>query len=153
MAYEIVSSSNAQIEKDYGRYNDPPPNLKEITREEFDARVIHGSYVPEFIEHKQIRPTPEFQKQFKLGDSFVKMTLYIYHDGTGVASTSRYERNDRTNQYEYSARFFKFAKCEHVMRELSQAQCREQGLYHAGRCYHVSKCEKCGYVSAVDSSD
>lgn len=41
----------------------------------------------------------------------------------------------------------------HAFRELSQAECRERGIYHGGRCYHVSLCVTCGHVTAVDSSD
>ena len=50
-------------------------------------------------------------------------------------------------------RYFSFAGCLHEMRELSQEKCKEQDIYHAGRCYHVSKCQKCGWISAYDSSD
>jgi len=41
----------------------------------------------------------------------------------------------------------------HAYRELSAEECRARGLYHAGRRYHVSVCDGCGHVEAVDSSD
>lgn len=41
----------------------------------------------------------------------------------------------------------------HTFRGLSQAECRERGIYHGGACYHVSICVDCNHVSAVDSSD
>jgi hypothetical protein len=41
----------------------------------------------------------------------------------------------------------------HIFRDLSQAECRERGIFHGGRCYHVHLCVACGHVSAVDSSD
>ena len=41
----------------------------------------------------------------------------------------------------------------HKMRELSQEECRERGIYHGGRCYHVHLCVECGTVRSVDSSD
>lgn len=41
----------------------------------------------------------------------------------------------------------------HTFRELSQEECRERGIFHGGRCYHVSICVACNHVSAVDSSD
>ena len=41
----------------------------------------------------------------------------------------------------------------HSYRELSPAEARVRGIYHAGRCYHVSLCDGCGHVQAVDSSD
>lgn len=42
---------------------------------------------------------------------------------------------------------------EHTYIELSPAECRARGLYHGGRCYHVSLCTGCGHVYEVDSSD
>ena len=41
----------------------------------------------------------------------------------------------------------------HAFRELTQAECRDRGIYHGGRAYHVSICTTCEHVSAVDSSD
>jgi hypothetical protein len=42
---------------------------------------------------------------------------------------------------------------EHQYKEMTQAECRASGLFHAGNCYHVSLCVHCGHVEAVDSSD
>jgi hypothetical protein len=42
---------------------------------------------------------------------------------------------------------------EHSYYELSYEQARALGLYHPGRCYHISRCEHCGDTHAVDSSD
>lgn len=42
---------------------------------------------------------------------------------------------------------------KHGYVELSQEECRKLGIYHGGNCYHVSKCNHCGDVHAVDSSD
>lgn len=44
-------------------------------------------------------------------------------------------------------------RTEHEYVELTVAECRALGVYHAGRCYHVEKCKHCGDVSAYDSSD
>lgn len=41
---------------------------------------------------------------------------------------------------------------EHKYRELSPSECRALNVYHGGNCYHVSKCDTCGDVYAVDSS-
>lgn len=44
--------------------------------------------------------------------------------------------------------------CEHTkFRSIPSAECHTRGIYHGGRCYHVSECLDCGIVSAVDSSD
>jgi hypothetical protein len=152
MTYRLsYESQSKEWEQEFGRYNDPPPNLKEITREEYDAVVIHGCYAARLKDFRQVRPEGAFKKLgFK---SMTKMHLHVYEDKTGVAVTSVYDLNKATNKYEYTARYFSFAVCEHTMHGLSQQECREAGIYHGGRCYHVSRCTKCGYVSAVDSSD
>lgn len=129
-------------DEDLGRYNDMPPNAKEISREEFERKLYHGSYSPDRIKFKQVYESKSF------GAPCMNMRLFIYHDGTGVAVGSKYLGGDK-----YEARFFKFAKCEHEMGEISAAEARAAGIYHGGRCYHVLKCTKCGYVSAYDSSD
>lgn len=41
----------------------------------------------------------------------------------------------------------------HDYKGLSQEKCRERGILHFGRCYHVSECVRCGHIHAVDSSD
>jgi hypothetical protein len=38
-------------------------------------------------------------------------------------------------------------------RELGLAECRARGLYHAGRCWHVMQCVRCGATRSYDSSD
>lgn len=42
---------------------------------------------------------------------------------------------------------------DHEYIELTYGQARALGIYHPGRCYHVSRCRHCGNVHAVDSSD
>lgn len=42
---------------------------------------------------------------------------------------------------------------DHEYIELTYEQARALGIYHPGRCYHVSRCRHCGNVHAVDSSD
>jgi len=43
-------------------------------------------------------------------------------------------------------------ECDHDWLELSQEEARKQNIYHAGMCYHVCVCTKCGKVWAYDSS-
>jgi hypothetical protein len=44
-------------------------------------------------------------------------------------------------------------RTDHEYVELTVAECRKLGVYHAGNCYHVNRCKHCGNVSAYDSSD
>lgn len=43
--------------------------------------------------------------------------------------------------------------CVHKYEEISQAECREKGIMHWGRCWHAYQCGKCGRVTGRDSSD
>jgi len=44
--------------------------------------------------------------------------------------------------------------CEHEkFRTVTQSECKTRGIFHGGRCYHVSECTSCGVITGVDSSD
>jgi hypothetical protein len=46
------------------------------------------------------------------------------------------------------------ARCIHQYdRELRVQECRDKGIYHAGMCWHVYECSKCGAILTQDSSD
>lgn len=46
------------------------------------------------------------------------------------------------------------ATCIHdYAKQLSFQECRERGIYHAGNCWHVYECSKCGSTISQDSSD
>lgn len=45
------------------------------------------------------------------------------------------------------------ATCIHDYNEISYDECRKLNVYHAGRCWHVYKCSKCGETRGYDSSD
>ena len=127
---------SASITAKFGGFNDVPPNWHEVSEAEF-AKSMAFHYEPIATEFRQFIPP---------GDkTYASVTLYFMHDGTGWAMVNDY--------WGGKIRFFLFFACDHTMRELSKAECATEGLYHAGRCFHVSKCTKCGYVSSVDSSD
>lgn len=41
----------------------------------------------------------------------------------------------------------------HAWREVGFEECRRLGIFHAGRCYHVSRCVRCGTWTGHDTSD
>jgi hypothetical protein len=46
------------------------------------------------------------------------------------------------------------AGCVHdYAKQLSYKECQERGIYHAGSCWHVYECSKCGSTLSEDSSD
>ena len=131
-------------EAKWGKYNDFPPNIQEITEGEF-AQSMFFSYDPTMTEYRQVvrRKSGEPDPVKLCANSGLK--LFYFHDNTGIAMCHDY--------YAKKVHYFKFFLCEHTYIELSHAQATAEGHYHGGRCYHVLKCSKCGLVTAHDSSD
>lgn len=120
-------------------HNHPPPNLREVDEAEIVQRSPFLSYHHDFETYKQVLADKPGG-----GQEWLSLHLLLYHDGTGIGMTKDHQ-NKRV-------RWFRFG-CEHTYRGLDQKECAERGIYHAGRCYHVSECTKCHHVRAVDSSD
>lgn len=120
-----------EIEEEYGGFNDVPPNTHEITPEEF-AKSKFFTYPADIVGYRQFMHDGVWQSVF----------LYFYFDGTGIGIFSS----------DGKPRYIRFAKCEHKYLELSQAECRKNEIFHGGRCYHVYRCEKCGFIHSEDSS-
>lgn len=121
----------------FGGYNDLPPNFKEITLEEF-AQSKFFSYGPMWVDYKQI-------DRLQWDEShYLSLILFGLYDGTGFAIHNDY--------WSKKLRFFKFARCEHEYRELTQQECGERRINHFGMCWHVIECQKCGRIESYDSS-
>lgn len=141
MSYKLT-----QLDKDeeknhkemFGGYNDLPPNWEPMTEKEFSQSKFFV-YSPEIMEWRQVNFDLNGRKFFN------GIQMYIFHDKTGIAMVHDYWRK--------KVYYFKFAACKHEYKTLTFAQCRKLGIYHGGRCCHVQKCKKCGYVHAYDSSD
>lgn len=123
-------------------YNDYPLGWKEITEKEF-AQSKFWVYRSTMVESRQMyHKTPEGHNDVVKG--FTGAVLYWFHDKTGVAMSHDYW-GGKIHYYVFG--------CDHKYTELSQDECGKRGIYHAGRCYHVSECKVCGTISAHDSSD
>lgn len=120
---------NATAEELLGRYNDAPPNLKEITQKEFNRQLM--TYGPSYMDHKQVLNHPKYR--------YMSMSLFIYNDFNGIAMADVLE----DGSHDYKTRYFKFAVCEHEMISVPEK---------SAMCYHVSRCKKCGKETAIDSS-
>lgn len=133
-----------KVETLLGGYNDPLPNMKEITAEEF-AQSSFFSYFPNFIGSRQIAANrlPEELKQ----KSYLGVTFYVtQHDWSGFAMSRDY--------WGKKVRYFSFAPCKHTYRgPIPEDYTNNKGMPRPGRCYSVSVCTKCGYILTVDSSD
>lgn len=134
----LDSEESAEVVERYqlGNFNDAPYNWHEITEEEF-AKSMFGSYTPMYIDYKQIidRDSP--------GRSMLPVKLFLMHDGTGFGMNFDY--------WGGKVRYFRFG-CEHKYSELSAQECRERGISHFGKMYHVEECSKCGHIDAYDTS-
>ncbi len=126
----------------WGGHNDLPPNWQELTEKEF-AQSEFFTYGPEFTDFRQvILPSKRYPKGV-----YTDLHLYFFHLNRGFALWHDY--------WEGKVHYARFALCVHEWQEMSQAWCAKQKppIYHGGRCYHVSRCKKCGVINAVDSSD
>jgi hypothetical protein len=130
-----------QLREVYGGFNDRPPNLKELTEEEF-AQSSFFVYSPVREEYRQ--PTNKYPGRTPSWGFAGDLRLYYMGDGTGYAVHADY--------WEGKVTWYKFAACEHTYRELGQAESREKGIPHFGMCYHVEECITCGYTRSYDSS-
>lgn len=114
---------------EYGGYNDAPPNMKEISEDEFFHTFLSRN--ADFEEFRQLVDHSDI----------CDLRMYYYPDGNGIAiGESRKVREgwirDRV--------FYSFEACVHDYESVPE---------ESRNCYSVSKCKKCGHVNRVDSSD
>jgi hypothetical protein len=120
-------------------FNHAPEGWREITEKEF-AQSLFFSYAPDKTDHRQI-----FYINGKPIDGpCISAFLYYFYDGTGVALSNDFW-GGKVHYYHFG--------CEHNYVEISVQECQKRGIFHAGNCYHVSECSKCGRIDSVDSSD
>jgi hypothetical protein len=97
------------------------------------------TYSPQFEEYRQMMhpfgKEPEWDSRMKT--EFAR--LFHYSGGSGIAMVRRVKNCQHTRPA-----FYQFAACEHVFEDVRN---------ESRMCYHVSRCIKCGYKTAVDSSD
>lgn len=131
--------SDEQFRDVLGGYNDPLPNMVELNEKEF-AQSSALMYGEQFSGYRQI-VNPSVN-----GGKMLSLTFFITNqrDMSGWAISTDYRKG--------KVRFFKFAACQHKFRE-SGPEDWAKGVARSRMCFHVSVCEKCGYVREIDSSD
>lgn len=130
-----------EVRKKFGDFNSFPPNWKEITPQEF-SKSMFFIYHPKYVDFRQMIRC--FETGQNMDGPMVQANLFIYHDDTGIALISDHKNN---------VRYYHFAVCEHKMVEITMKEAKDLGVAHFGSCWHVYKCEKCGYLESADSSD
>lgn len=124
----------------HGNY--APKGFKKISILEAVRYTRWGSYSPCAIEYRQLLKDYEGNKL----PNMIPANLYYFWDGTGIAIQKSYwDENEPIKIYRFG--------CAHSYKELSVGQARVEGVRHFGRCYHVTKCVKCGHIWSYDSSD
>lgn len=123
----------------YGHFNQLPTPYKKVDISEYWE--LRSCYSPEMCEFRQVVLPLTIDKQRRYHQN---LHIEWFHDcGYGIVYPSR--NRDEILVLRIG--------CEHDLEEISPDECHRLGIYHGGRCYHVRKCTKCGYVNAVDSSD
>lgn len=138
--YISEGPETAKHRETYGGYNDFPPNWRKLTEKEF-AQSQFFSYSPTLVEHRQMLPPGGLRPG---GKPALTARLYFYSDGSGLAMSNDYWKG--------KVQYFAFAACVHEYRRPTEAE-HEAGVVRPARCFHVSICDKCHHVHAVDSSD
>ena len=151
--HSVEPSDTVLDEKEHGGFNDAPPGWREITPKELASQTHYGSRIPDSIEFRQfILPEDKDAER----STVQNVHLLRYYDGTGVSIVTSFWGGQRYGddgwEKEQHLRFFAFG-CAHESKELSYDECKKRGIYHAGRCWHVWECKKCGHVEGYDSSD
>jgi hypothetical protein len=114
-------------------------HIHRISEAEF-AKALVFTYTPVAFGNVRVESLPDRDPQF---GGFYLLCFHA-HDGTGVLMDRDF--------WAGTVRFYAYG-CAHRYRELTSAECRARDIYHGGRCFHVSECQDCGYINAVDSSD
>jgi hypothetical protein len=155
MSYEKLingfETSDQRIahEKEWGNFNDPLPNMVEITIQEF-AQSGFFTWCITAQEFRQVDPNRINKSTLSTLSSPITTMLSLrifYTNGpmeSGFALSNDY--------WDKKIRYFKFAKCFHVYEELSVEEAKKAGVEHFGMCYHVCKCKNCGMIHSYDSS-
>jgi len=124
-----------RIESVLGGYNDPPPGLRFVSQDEVLNRL--QTYSPDYIIDRQVLGFGPGRQ------GFLGLTLFYYsYDRTGVGF----------GMDQVGGRVWVAFGCKHVLRELSQTECRKRGIEHCGRFWHVYECQRCGHIESVDTS-
>jgi len=140
----VTSIGHHDIDKapDGTGFNDPPVGLREVTEKDF-AQSMFFTYSPMGIESRQIF-TDKFYEDERGRKVILSLTIFWMHDETGVCMSNNY--------WDGKIRYF-LCGCDHDYQELSWQECKERGIRHEGRCWHVTECKTCKNISAHDSSD
>lgn len=111
----------------FGKFNDFPPNMTEITALEFGQRMTNYNF-----DHSEFRQMWEDVYTAPA----ISATLFFFWDDTGVLVTEH-------------GKLYSFG-CRHEMIDIPWDK-ETMGPHY--NCTHAHKCSKCGFIKVTDSSD
>ena len=114
-----------------GDFNQAPPSFQELSEGEFAVSNFFN-YRPAHTEYRQITDK-NVLKKLNI-DSYLSITMFWFHDGTGVAMSSDFCKQ--------RVRYFSFMLCRH-----------SYIITKTSNCYSEMVCKKCSYNKFIDSSD
>lgn len=129
---------------DMGNYNNMPAPVREIDVYEYASMMKH--YSPLYIEHRQIT-TGVFEHR--------DVTIYWF-DECGVANqwpatTGAVKRKGKWTMEQEEIHYY-YIGCDHKFVTISQKECENRQIYHAGYQWGVRECTKCGVIQSYDTS-
>lgn len=129
-------------------YNSAPVGFRQVTEKEFVQNSAYFTYSASKVQFRQMYvrsiEDPTTDPDSRKNGALIQGHLHFYHDGTSCMLERDY--------WAGKIRYWLFG-CDHKYQDINWNECQKRGIYHAGRCYSVSECEKCGHINAVDSSD
>lgn len=145
MSYQkIVDGFTNMVEREahetkWGRFNDAPPGLTEITAEEF-AQSGFFTWCKVGQEFRQVCRGIDQTKMLTPFPDMLSLTMfYMNHDANFAIAQDYWGKK---------VRYFKFAVCYHDWKEITAAEAGKRAM----NCYHYCKCSKCGASHEYDSS-
>ena len=137
----LPDEENTKFREEWGGYNDPPPGLKEITSDRFGAELTREGL--RYIEFRQFRLNGE--------GPYVQAKLFHFYGGQGVVVTSSYERVTDTpgKLCDHRSKFWIFG-CDHKWGSVDFEKHFNRRPF---RCESAIRCQYCGRVRTIDSSD
>jgi len=112
-----------------GSYNHAPTGFREVSSEEFAQKQFDG--FPILHEQRQLLQTSDGAKMERM----IQADLTFYSGDCGYAMERDY--------WKKTVRYYLFEKCRH----------KWVHTRNLGRCYNEYRCDSCGAIDAVDSSD
>lgn len=129
-----------QYVEDFGDYNSMPSPWQEISV---------NKYIHKRSSHKPIK----FESRYVTNNNIGYVNIEFFNGfGLAVRLPNKWKLQNNEIVYVEDFRYYLIG-CDHSFNELSYYECKERGIPHYGKCWHVHECVKCKKIESADSSD